>query len=67
LRVEVQTESGQPVSGFALADCAVITGDSIERTVAWNSRADLRKLAGQVVRLKFELRDADLFALRFAA
>jgi len=67
LRVEVQTESGQPVPGFALADCPTITGDSIERTVAWKSRADLQKLAGQVVRLKFELRDADLFALRFAA
>jgi hypothetical protein len=35
--------------------------------VSWKSGADLRKLAGQPVRLKFALADADLFAMKFNA
>jgi hypothetical protein len=35
--------------------------------VAWKSGADLRKLAGQPVRLKFALQDTNLFAMKFNA
>jgi hypothetical protein len=66
-RVELQDASGKALAGFALTDCAPITGDFIEHTVAWKSGADLRKLAGQPVRLKFALADADLFAMKFNA
>jgi len=33
--------------------------------VSWKSGADLGKLAGQTVRLRFELKDADLYSLQF--
>ena len=66
IRVEIQDESGKPLPGFALDDCPEVLGDSLERTVAWKSGADLSALAGQTVRLRFALRDADLFAYRFA-
>ncbi|MBI5817379.1 MAG: hypothetical protein HZA88_00165 [Verrucomicrobia bacterium] len=65
-RVELQDAAGQPLPGFALADCAPITGDFIEHTVRWKSRTDVGKLAGKPVRLRFELKDADLYSLRFA-
>lgn len=65
-RVELQDAAGQPLPGFALADCAPITGDFIEHTVRWKSRTNVGKLAGKPVRLRFELKDADLYALRFA-
>ncbi|MFA5193559.1 MAG: hypothetical protein WC740_22855 [Verrucomicrobiia bacterium] len=64
-RVELQDAAGQPLPGFALADCAPITGDFIEHTVKWKSRSDVGKLAGKPVRLRFELKDADLYSLRF--
>ena len=65
LRVEIQDASGQPMDGFSLADCAELFGDSIARRVIWKNDADLSLLAGKPVRLRFVLKDADLFSLRF--
>jgi hypothetical protein len=65
IRVEVQDEAGQPRPGFALADCVPIYGDEIARVVKWKPGADLGALAGQPVRLRFAMEDADLFSLRF--
>lgn len=65
IRVEVQQADGSPVRGFALADCREIIGDRIERDVEWIAGHDLASLAGKPVRLRFQLKDADLFAIRF--
>lgn len=66
IRVEVQDEGGTPIPGFTLADCRELIGNDIERAVTFAS-ADLRRLSGQAVRLRFVMKDADLYALRFAA
>lgn len=65
-RVEVQDAKGRPRPGFALEDCTPITGDSVAQSVSWKG-GDLGALAGQPVRLRFVLKDADLFALQFQA
>ena len=65
IRVEVQDAKGAPLKGFTLDQCPEIYGDEIERVVSWQGGADLGRLAGQVVRLKFVLRDADLYSIRF--
>lgn len=65
VRVEVQDANGKPLPGYALDECPEIIGDAIEHVVTWKSGADVSRLAGQPVRLRFVLRDADLFALRF--
>jgi len=65
LRVGIQDENGVPISGFAVRDCPVMVGDSVDRTVSWDGGTDLTRLAGKPVRLRFTLRDADLYALRF--
>jgi hypothetical protein len=65
IRVEIQDAAGKPIPGFALADCPEIYGDQITRTVAWKHGNDLSKLAGQPIRLRFVMKDADLYALRF--
>jgi hypothetical protein len=65
IRVEIQDAAGNPVPGFALADCPEIIGDRIARDVRWRSGAGLGPLAGKVVRLRFVMKDADLFSLRF--
>lgn len=65
VRVEVQDTEGKPISGFALEDCPEMFGDQIAHTVAWKQGGDLGQLAGQPVHLRFVLRDADLFAIRF--
>ena len=65
VRVEIQDESGAPLPGFGMEDCPEIYGDEIERVVDWRAGSDLTSLAGRIVRLKIELKDADLFSLRF--
>jgi hypothetical protein len=65
IRVEIQDEDGKPFAGFALNDCPEMIGDDIDRVVAWTGRTDVGKLVGKVVRLRFALRDADLYSLRF--
>jgi hypothetical protein len=65
IRVEVQDGSGTPMPGFALEDAREIIGDQVERVVGWKSGTDLRALAGKTVRLRFVLKDADLFSFRF--
>lgn len=65
VNVEIQDASGKPLPGFALADSVEQIGDEIERTVKWKGGDDLSKIAGQTVKLRFTMRDADLYAIRF--
>jgi len=67
LRVELQDADGTPLPGYALADCPEIIGDEIEHVVRWKGGADLGRLAGKSVKVRFELKDADLFAFQFQA
>lgn len=65
VRVEIQDGDGQAIPGFALENADYIIGDEISRVVTWGGKSDLRPLAGKVVRLRFALKDADLYSLRF--
>ena len=65
LRVELQTFQGEPIPGFTVGDCPEIIGDEIERVVCWKGGPDVSALSGQPVRLRFVMRDADLYSLQF--
>ena len=65
LKVEIQDEKGQPVKGFSLEECPEIIGDEISRIVSWKGGNDVGNLAGKPVRLRFVMKDADLYSLRF--
>ncbi len=64
IRVEVQDLEGKPLPGFALDACPPLFGDSLQRVVEWKGGGDLGSLAGRPVRLRFVLRDADLYSLQ---
>lgn len=66
VRVEIQDATGKPIPGYTLADCPEIIGDEISRIVSWKQGTDVSRHTGQPVRLRFVMKDADLFALRFA-
>ena len=66
IRCEILDQDGAPVPGFSLTDCDTLYGDSLERAMSWQGNRELKPLAGQVIRLRFELQDADLFSLRFS-
>ena len=63
--VEIQDAAGQPIPGFTLADCNAITGDDTDRTLTWKSGANVSALAGKPIRLRWVLKDADVFAFSF--
>lgn len=65
IQVEIQDEFGNALPGFSRADCPEIFGDSIERGVNWKNASDLSTLKGKSVRLRFILKDADLFSFQF--
>jgi len=64
VRVELQDVHGHPIEGHALCDMKPLYGDALDEVVVWQGNDDLSALAGKPVRLRFVLKDADLFALR---
>jgi len=67
VHVELQDIAGKPLDGLALADCDEVFGDSLERVVTWkDGRSDVRRFAGQPVRIRLAMKDADIFSLRFS-
>lgn len=66
VQVEVQDTAGKPIPGYALADSHVLYGDSLHLAAAWKQPNDsVAPLAGKPIRLRFVIRDADLFSYRF--
>ncbi len=65
VRVEIQDLAGNPLPGYSLADCPPIFGDTIARTVTWKTGSDVSALAGKAVRLRFSMKDADVFSFQF--
>ena len=65
IRCEIIDSEGNALPGYTMEDCDEIYGDHIERPVAWNTITELRHLAGTPIQIRFELKDADLYAIRF--
>lgn len=66
VRIEFLDASGAPVPGFTLADSHELVGDEIDRTYNWKNGTDVSSLRGKPVRVRFHLKDADVYAYRFA-
>jgi hypothetical protein len=65
VRVEIQDANGRPIFGYTLKDSPQIFGDELDRVVAWKDGKDVSKLSGQPIRLRFVMRDADLYSIKF--
>ncbi len=65
VRVEIQEPDGTPIEGYTLDDCPEMYADSVRYTVRWKHGGDVRPLEGKPVRLRFVMRDADLYAFQF--
>ena len=63
--VEIQDRTGRALKGFELKNCEALFGDTIERKVSWKGKGVLSKLQGRTVRLRFVLKDADLYSFSF--
>ena len=65
IRVEILDVDSNPIPGFSLDKSQTLIGNEIERVVVWEKKDDLRSLTGKPIRLRFVMKDADLFALKF--
>ncbi|MFP4441760.1 MAG: hypothetical protein ACLFST_01445 [Spirochaetia bacterium] len=65
IRAELQDADGNALEGFSSDDCLPLFGNTISRTARYRSGASPGSLSGKPVRIKFELKDADLFSFTF--
>ena len=65
VKVEVLRAAGEPVPGLSGSDAPDLYGDQVEGLYHWASEKDLADLAGEPVRLRIRLKDADLYSLQF--
>jgi len=65
VRVEILDSEGKPLPGFSAGECQEILGDEIERVVAWKGGGDVSTLADRPIRLRFVMKDADIYSFRF--
>jgi hypothetical protein len=64
-KVAITDRDGKMIDGFGLDNCEIIKNDSVCHVVRWKGEPDLNRLAGKVVRLKFEMQSAKLYAFEF--
>ena len=76
VRVGLYQPNGTAIPGHSLSECQPLTGDQLNQTVMWKSIignnvgkaiTDISRLSRKypAVRLRFELKNADLFSLQF--
>ena len=64
VEVEVTDTAGQPFDGYDREACVRCTGDAVRHRVRWAGR-DAVNVEPRGIKLRFHLRDADLFGFRF--
>ena len=65
LRIEILDEALNVIPGFSRDDFLTRYGDEIEGRMSWRDTSSLAALAGPPVRLRFIMREADLYSLQF--
>jgi hypothetical protein len=65
IKVEFLDLDGNKIEGFELENSTEIIGNEIEKVVTWNGNPDLKKINNKPVRLRFVMKDADLYSIRF--
>ncbi|MDZ4818760.1 MAG: hypothetical protein SGJ20_07290 [Planctomycetota bacterium] len=66
--VEVLDRDGKPLAGFTQTEAKpIVQKDDIRLSVKWKDSADLSSLTGQIVRLRFHLQNATLYAFQIAS
>lgn len=65
IRIEIQDVDGKAIPGFSLNDAKKQIGNEIERVVTWQQGSDVSAFSGKPVRLRFVIKDADLYSFKF--
>jgi len=65
IKIEIQDTEDKPVPGFSIDEAEETIGDDIERVISWKDGTDVSALEGKPVRLRFVMKDADLYSIQF--
>ncbi len=65
VKVEMLDREGRKINGFELENATELIGNEIEKIVTWKGNPDLSLLNGKPVRLRFVMKDADLYSIKF--
>jgi hypothetical protein len=65
IRFELQDDKGKPLPGFNFENAELMIGNETNAPVRWKGQTDVSSLAGKVVRLKVQMKDANLYSLQF--
>jgi hypothetical protein len=64
-RVAILDEQDNAFPGYSVGECDPIQSDSIRYVVTWGGNNDVSPLAGQLVRLRLEMENCQVFAFQF--
>src|SRR5205807_1920948 len=67
MRVEVLDRDGRPIGPYSIDACNPVRTDSTRARVTWTSAADLGAVSGEIVRFRFHLSSARLYAVWVSA
>jgi hypothetical protein len=65
IRVEIQDADGTPIPGYCRHEAQELIGNYIEHPARWKQGTDISALAGRPIRLRFIMKDADLYSMQF--
>ena len=65
VKVGIEEVDGNAIPGFSVEDCQMQIGNEIDRKVTWKSGTDVSAVSGKPVRLRFSMKDADVFSFQF--
>jgi hypothetical protein len=65
IQVGILGADGPPPSGYSASDSRPFRGDEVAGVMGWSGGDDLSPLAGQTIRLRFILKNADVFSFHF--
>ncbi len=65
IKVEVQDANGKPFKDFGIDDSQEMYCDQIKRVVKWQGSPHVTQLMGKAIRLRFVMKDADLYSMKF--
>lgn len=65
LNMEILDINGSPIKGFTKDDSNTLIGDKIKQKVIWKKNKNFIQLEGNPIRLKFILKECDLYSFKF--
>ncbi len=65
IQLEILDLSGKPIEGFELENSRELIGNEVEKAVTWRGDPELKQLVNMPVRLRFVIKDADLYSMKF--